>query len=49
MHCPLCTTAVKQAISKLDGVDKVSARLNTKEVTVVYNEKVKVERYFKSN
>ena len=30
MHCPLCTTAVKQAISKLDGIDKVSARLNTK-------------------
>ena len=49
MHCPLCTTAVKQAISKLDGVDKVSARLNTKEVTVVYNEKSKSRRYFKSN
>ena len=43
MHCPLCTTAVKQAISKLDGVEKVSARLNTKEVTVVYNEKVKID------
>jgi mercuric ion binding protein len=48
MHCPLCTTAVKQAISKLDGVDKVSARLNTKEVTVVYNEKVKVEDILKA-
>ena len=48
MHCPLCTTVVKQAISKLDGVDKVSARLNTKEVTVVYNEKVKVEDILKA-
>ena len=48
MHCPLCTTAVKQAISKLEGVDKVSARLNTKEVTVVYNEKVKVEDILKA-
>ena len=48
MHCPLCTTTVKQAISKLDGVDKVSARLNTKEVTVVYNEKVKVEDILKA-
>lgn len=48
MHCPLCTTAVKQAIKELDGVQKVSARLNTKEVTVVYNEKVKVEDILKA-
>lgn len=40
MHCPLCTTAVKKAIKKLDGVEKVSARLNTKRVTVVHDEKV---------
>jgi mercuric ion binding protein len=39
MHCPLCTTAVKKAIKELDGVEKVSAILNTKEVTVTYNEK----------
>ena len=48
MHCPLCTTAVKQAIKELDGVQKVSARLNTKEVTVVYNEKVKIEDILKA-
>ena len=48
MHCPLCTTVVKQAISKLDGVDKVSARLNTKEVIVIYNEKVKIEDILKA-
>ncbi len=43
MHCPLCTTAVKKAIKELDGIEKVSAILNTKEVTVTYNEKVKLE------
>ena len=43
MHCPLCTTAVKKAIEKLDGIQKVSVLLNTKEVTVMYEEKVKLE------
>lgn len=38
MHCPLCTTAVKKAIKTLDGIEKVSARLNTKKVTVTYDE-----------
>ena len=36
MHCPLCTTAVKKAVNDLEGIEKVSARLNTKEVTVTY-------------
>ncbi|QNM90974.1 heavy-metal-associated domain-containing protein [Aliarcobacter cryaerophilus] len=48
MHCPLCTTAVKQAIKELDGVQKVSARLNKKEVSVIYDEKVKVEDILKA-
>ena len=43
MHCPLCTTAVKKAIKELDGIEKVSAILNTKEVTVTYSEKVKLK------
>ena len=43
MHCPLCTTAVKKAIKELDGIQKVSVLLNTKEVTVIYEEKVKLE------
>ncbi|OCL82115.1 heavy-metal-associated domain-containing protein [Arcobacter porcinus] len=44
MHCPLCTTAVKKAINNLEGVEKVSVRLNTKEVNVIYDEeKVKIE------
>jgi len=38
MHCPLCTTAVKKAIKKVDGIEKVSVKLNTKEVKVVYDD-----------
>ena len=48
MHCPLCTTAVKKAIKKLEGVEKVSARLNTKEVTVTYEDNVKIEDILKA-
>ncbi|MDH1975436.1 heavy-metal-associated domain-containing protein [Aliarcobacter butzleri] len=49
MHCPLCTTAIKKAINEIDGIKKVSARLNTKEVTVVYDEeKVKIEDILKA-
>uniref|UniRef100_UPI004047CAD7 heavy-metal-associated domain-containing protein n=1 Tax=Aliarcobacter sp. TaxID=2321116 RepID=UPI004047CAD7 len=44
MHCPLCTTAVKKAIKELDGIEKVSVRLNTKEVTVIYNEKSNLKK-----
>ena len=43
MHCPLCTTAVKKAIKQLEGVEKVNAILNTKEVTVIYDEKLKMQ------
>lgn len=43
MHCPLCTTAVKKAVKTLDGIKKVSAKLNTKEVTVIYDEKIKIQ------
>lgn len=44
MHCPLCTTAVKKAIKEVDGIEKVSAILNTKEVTVIYNEKTNLQK-----
>lgn len=43
MHCPLCTTAVKKAIKELDGIEKVSVILNTKEVTVTYNDKTNLK------
>jgi len=48
MHCPLCTTAVKKAVKKLDGIEKVSARLNTKEVTVIYDDKISLEDILKA-
>jgi mercuric ion binding protein len=48
MHCPLCTTAVKKAVKDLDGVEKVSVRLNTKEVTVTYDEKTNLEDILKA-
>lgn len=48
MHCPLCTTAVKKAIKELDGVQKVSARLNIKEVSVIYDEKLKIDEILKA-
>lgn len=48
MHCPLCTTAVKKALRKVDGVEKVSAKLNIKEVKVMYDEKVKIEDILKA-
>ncbi|PHO09879.1 hypothetical protein CPG37_07660 [Malaciobacter canalis] len=38
MHCPLCTTMVKKAIKKVDGVNKVSVKLNTKKATVNYDD-----------
>ena len=43
MHFPLCTTAVKKAVKEVDGVEKVSVRLNTKEVTVTYNDKTNLK------
>lgn len=49
MHCPLCTTAVKKAVRKLDGVQKASARLNNKEVKVIYDEtKVSIDDILKA-
>ena len=48
MHCPLCTTAVKKAVRTLDGVEKVSARLNTKEVKVIHKDSVKIEDILKA-
>lgn len=44
MHCPLCTTAVKKAVKSLDGIEKTSVILNTKEVIVTYNEKTNLNQ-----
>ena len=38
MHCPLCTTMIKKAILKVDGVKEVKVRLNTKKAHVNFDE-----------
>ncbi|MEY4504143.1 MAG: hypothetical protein RL154_436 [Pseudomonadota bacterium] len=43
MHCPLCTTSVKKAIRSIDGIKEVSARLDTKQVIVIYDDKVDIK------
>lgn len=49
MHCPLCTSAVKKAIKKLDGIEKVSVKLNTKKAKIQYDEKkVTIEQILKA-
>lgn len=43
MHCPLCTTSVKKAVRGVDGVKEVSAKLDTKQVVVIYDDKVDIK------
>jgi len=38
MHCPLCTTMIKKAILKVEGVKEVKVRLNTKKAHVNFDE-----------
>ena len=45
MHCPLCTTAVKKALQKVEGVEKVSVLLQSKEATLVAREGI-LEKVF---
>jgi mercuric ion binding protein len=40
MHCPLCTTMVKKALKKVDGVTKAKAILQDKRAYVTVNESV---------
>ncbi|MFZ7103548.1 MAG: copper ion binding protein [Peptococcaceae bacterium] len=37
MSCGHCKNAVEKAVGALNGVDKVEAKLEAKEVVVVYN------------
>ena len=49
MHCPLCTTMVKKAIQKVDGVQKVRVMLNTKNAHIIFDEnKTNVDEILKS-
>jgi len=40
MTCPLCTTAIKKSLKKIDGVTKAKVILNSKKATVYFDEKV---------
>ena len=45
MHCPLCTTAVKKALSKVEGVEKVKVILETRKATVIAKESIEETIY----
>jgi len=44
MTCPLCTTAVKKSLKKLNGVIKAKVRLNTKKATVIYDDNITTKK-----
>lgn len=45
MHCPLCTTAVKKALSRVEGVEKVKVLLETRKATVIAKEDIEEKIY----
>jgi mercuric ion binding protein len=44
MTCPLCTTAIKKSLKKIDGVTKAKVILNVRQATVYFDEKVTKEQ-----
>jgi len=48
MTCPLCTTAIKKSLKKIDGVTKAKVLLNSKTATVHFDEKVTEESLLKA-
>ena len=45
MHCPLCTTAVKKALSRVEGVEKVKVLLETRKATVIAKDDIEEKIY----
>ena len=43
MTCPLCTTAIKKSLKKIDGVTKAKVLLNSKTATVYFENGVTEE------
>lgn len=43
MTCPMCTTAIKKSLKKVDGVINAKVKLNTEIATVTFDEAVKQE------
>jgi len=48
MTCPLCTTAIKKSLKKIDGVTKARVLLNSKKATVYFDEKVSKKSLLKA-
>lgn len=44
MTCPLCTTAIKKSLKKIDGVSKAKVVLNTQQATVSFREDVTAQQ-----
>jgi len=40
MTCPMCTTAIKKSLKKIDGVQNAKVKLNTELATVTSKKKV---------
>ena len=40
MTCPLCTTAIKKSLKKVEGVTGVKVRLNSEDATVAGDERI---------
>ena len=48
MTCPLCTTAIKKSLKKIDGVTKAKVILNSKKATVYFDDKVSEQSLLKA-
>lgn len=48
MHCPLCTTAVKKALNRVEGVEKVKVLLETRKATVWAKEGIEEKVYLEA-
>ncbi len=48
MTCPLCTTAIKKSLKQIDGVSNAKVRLNTRQATVYFDEKVTKKQLLKA-
>ncbi|MDD3343260.1 MAG: heavy metal-associated domain-containing protein [Sulfurospirillaceae bacterium] len=45
MHCPLCTTAVKKALKKVEGVETLKVLLETKTAILVAKDGIEDKVY----
>ncbi len=48
MHCPLCTTAVKKALRRLEGVENVKVLLETRKANVLAQEGIDEKSYLEA-